>query len=292
MTVAFALLAALGNAVNVITQHIASTSDPQRSTGWRLVVYLFKNPLWLLGWVALLGAFVFQALALHAGQLSVVQTLLITELVFALLLRRIWIRQAISASAWASAALTSAAVAVFLTVAEPRGGHLTPTSGAWLSSILGCGLAAAVAGLLALRGPPARRAALLATSAGMVWALEATFIKSMTDTLVSDGIGGSLARWPIYAVAVGGVVGTLLVQAALHVGPLRASQPFLVIVDPVVSIFLSVHLFDEYFTGGVADLLIGSVAFVVMCVGVVLADADGPRGRRGPAAAVQPTSSG
>ena len=76
MTVAFALLAALGNAVNVITQHIASTSDPQRSTGWRLVVYLFKNPLWLLGWVALLGAFVFQALALHAGQLSVVQTLL------------------------------------------------------------------------------------------------------------------------------------------------------------------------------------------------------------------------
>jgi len=292
MTVAFALLAALGNAVNVITQHIASTSDPQRSTGWRLVVYLFKNPLWLLGWVALLGAFVFQALALHAGQLSVVQTLLITELVFALLLRRIWIRQAISASAWASAALTSAAVAVFLAVAEPRGGHLTPTSGAWLSSILGCGLAAAVAGLLALRGPPARRAALLATSAGMVWALEATFIKSMTDTLVSDGIGGSLARWPIYAVAVGGVVGTLLVQAALHVGPLRASQPFLVIVDPVVSIFLSVHLFDEYFTGGVADLLIGSVAFVVMCVGVVLLTRTVPEDVRGPAAAVQPTSSG
>ncbi len=177
-------------------------------------------------------------------------------------------------------------------MAEPRGGHLTPTSGAWLSSILGCGLAAAVAGLLALRGPPARRAALLATSAGMVWALEATFIKSMTDTLVSDGIGGSLARWPIYAVAVGGVVGTLLVQAALHVGPLRASQPFLVIVDPVVSIFLSVHLFDEYFTGGVADLLIGSVAFVVMCVGVVLLTRTVPEDVQGPAAAVQPTSSG
>ncbi len=292
MTVAFALLAALGNAVNVITQHIASTSDPQRSTGWRLVVYLFKNPLWLLGWVALLGAFVFQALALHGGQLSVVQTLLITELIFALVLRRIWIRQAISASAWASAALTSAAVAVFLTVAEPRGGHLTPTSGAWLSSILGCGLVAAVAALLALRGPPARRAALLATSAGMVWALEATFIKSMTDTLVSDGIGGSLARWPIYAVAVGGVVGTLLVQAALHVGPLRASQPFLVIVDPVVSIFLSVHLFDEYFTGGVPELVVGSVAFVVLCVGVVLLTRTVPEDLQRPAAAAQPTSSG
>jgi len=292
MTVVFALLAALGNAVNVITQHVASTSDPEGSKGWRLVVYLFKNPLWLFGWVALIGAFVFQALALHTGQLSVVQTLLITELVFGLVLRRVWIRQDIGAAAWASAALTAVAVAVFLTVAEPRGGHLTPTSGAWLSSILGCGLAVGAAALLSLRGSPARRAALLAIASGIVWALEATFIKSMTDTLASDGIVGSLERWPIYGVAVGGIVGTLLTQAAIHVGPLRASQPFLVIVDPVVSIFLSVHLFDEYFTGGVGDLAIGSTAFVLMCAGVVLLTRTVPEDVQRPRAAAQPTSSG
>jgi drug/metabolite transporter (DMT)-like permease len=89
---------------------------------------------------------------------------------------------------------------------------------------------------------------LLAISSSVVWALEATFIKTMTDTLTEDGVGGAFLHWPVYAVAIGGVVGTLLAQAALHVGPLRVSQPFLVIVDPLVSILLSVYLFREYFT--------------------------------------------
>ena len=56
MVIVFALLAALSNAVNEATQHIASTAAPTRSSGWRLVVYLFRNPLWLFGWVALAAA--------------------------------------------------------------------------------------------------------------------------------------------------------------------------------------------------------------------------------------------
>jgi hypothetical protein len=65
-------------------------ASPRRpgASGWRLVVYLFRNPLWLFGWVALAGAFVFQALALHDGHISVVQPLLATEPVFTLVLRR------------------------------------------------------------------------------------------------------------------------------------------------------------------------------------------------------------
>jgi hypothetical protein len=33
---------------------------------------------------------------------------------------------------------------------------------------------------------------------------------------------------------------------------------------------LSVHLFDEHFTQDVGDLTIASVAFVAMCVGIVM----------------------
>ena len=270
MNIFFALLAALANAVSTITQHVASTTDTKGITGWRFVRYLAKNPLWLFGWVALLGAFVFQAIALHNGLLSLVQTLLMTELVFALVLRRLWIRQAISAAAWASAGLTCVAVSVFIAVAEPRGGFATPTSGAWASSIVGCGVGAALLALLGTRGSPARRAAFLATAAAVVWALDATFIKAMTDTLTEDGIGGIFLHWPVYAVAAAGIAGTLLVQVTLHVGPLRVSQPLLVIVDPLVSIFLSVHLFDEHFTQDVGDLTVASIAFVALCVGVVM----------------------
>ena len=276
MSVPFALLAALANALSTITQHVASTSDSGGATGWAFVRYLARNPLWLLGWVALLAAFLFQAMALHNGLLSFVQTLLVTELVFALVLRRLWIRQAISPAAWTSALLTCVAVAVFIAVAEPRGGSVTPSSGAWASSILGCGIGAAVLALLGMWGSPARRAALLATAAAIIWALEATFIKAMTDTLTQNGVAGAFLRWPVYAVVVGGVAGTLLVQFALHVGPLRVSQPFLVIVDPLLSIALSVHLFGERFTQDPSALAIAAAAFVAMCVGVFLLTATVP----------------
>jgi len=54
----------------------------------------------------LVGGFVLRALALHNGLLSLVQNLLVTELVFALVIRRLWIRQSIRPLAWGSAALT------------------------------------------------------------------------------------------------------------------------------------------------------------------------------------------
>ncbi len=53
----------------------------------------------------------------------------------------------------------------------------------------------------------------------------------------------------------------------MHVGPLRASQPFIVIVDPIVSIALSVWLFAEHFTADGAVLAVAAVGFAVMCAG-------------------------
>ena len=140
MPVLFALLAAFSNALNVVMQHIASIGDPGHSKGWRFVRYLVSNPLWLLGWVALAGAFVFQALALHNGLMSVVQPLLVTELVFALVLRWVWLHQSIRPVTWWAAILTCVLLALFLAMAEPSGGSALPTSGAWASA------SAAVAG--------------------------------------------------------------------------------------------------------------------------------------------------
>ena len=103
LTVAFALAAALSSAVNLMTQHSASVGAPKGEKGWHLVAYLFRQPPWLLGWIAAAGAFVFQAVALHYGQLSVVQPILVTELVFVLVMRRVWIRQDVARAAWAAA---------------------------------------------------------------------------------------------------------------------------------------------------------------------------------------------
>jgi drug/metabolite transporter (DMT)-like permease len=268
--IVFALIAAFCNAVNEATQHIASTADPRRSSGWQLVLYLFRNPLWLFGWVALIGAFLFQALALHNGLISVVQPLMATELVFMLVLRQFWIHQSIRLITWGAAALTCASLAVFIVASEPRGGQPDPVSHHWFTAILACCAAAALLAILARWGSPGLRAALYASAAAVMWALVATFIKATTDTLTQFGLAGMFTRWPVYALAAGSVAALFLQQAALHVGPLRVSQPFLVIIDPIVSIALSVWLYSEHFTSDAAVLALGATAFAVMCAAVVL----------------------
>ncbi len=245
LAVVFALAAAFSSAANLMTQHAASVGAPKREKGWRLALYLVRQPLWLLGGAAAVGSYAFQALALHSGPLSVVQPVLVTELVFVLVLRRVWIRQDVTRAAWASVSVVCVALAVFLAAAEPTGGKPAPEAAEWLSAGLVFGGTIAVLAVLGRRGPPARRAAVFATAAALTWALEATFLKTVTQDLARSGIGGMLTNWPLYAFIAATVTGTVLQQAALHVGPLSVSQPFLVITDPFASIILSIWLFDE-----------------------------------------------
>ena len=277
LTVVFAVAAAFANAANVMTQHVASFSAPKREKGWRLIGYLFRQPLWLLGWVAAVGGFAFQALALHDGQLSVVQPILVTELVFVLVMRWVWIRQDVSGTAWAAALVVCAALGLFLTVAEPTGGKPSAQTAQWLSALLAFGGAIAVLSVAGMRGSAARRAAMFAVSGGLAWALMAVFLKAATDTLATFGVGGMLTRWSVYALAVAAVAGTLLEQAALHVGPLSVSQPLLVVFNPLASIALSVWLFDERFTASPARITTAVVAFAVMTVGVIVLSRAAPQ---------------
>lgn len=270
MVIVFALLAALCNAVSVTTRHVASVADPHRSAGWRLIIYLLRNPVWLLGWAAQAGAFVFQALALHNGEVSVVQPLLVIELVITLVLRRVWIRQAVRPAAWSGGALACLGLAVFLAVSEPQGGQLTPASRHWTVAIIACAVGVAVLMALGRLGGSGLRAALWGAAAATAWALVAAFIKATTDTITQFGVGGMFTHWPVYALAVSGLAGVLLEQWALQAGPLRVSQPFLVIVDPLVSIILSMWLFGEHFDHDALTVAVAAVAFAVMCAGVVL----------------------
>jgi drug/metabolite transporter (DMT)-like permease len=277
LAVAFALAAAFCNAVNLMTQHSASTGAPKRETGWRLPIYLVRQPLWLVGAVAAVGSFVFQALALHNGLLSVVQPVLVTELVFVLVLRRVWIRQQVARAAWAAVLVVCVALAVFLTVAEPTGGHPAPDTAEWLSAVLVFGGAIAVLAVLGRWGSPVRRAAVFAAAAAFTWAMMAAFLKTATQTLSTSGLGGVLTSWPVYALAAAAVTGTLLEQSALHVGPLSVSQPVLVIIDPFAAIILSVWLFGERFTDSPAKIAIAVLAFAVMAVGVIVLSRTAPK---------------
>ena len=276
MVLVFALLAAWSNAVSVTAQRIASTADALRPAGWRLIFSLVRSPLWLFGLAAQVGAFVFQAIALHIGELSVVQPLLVTELILVLVVRRVWLRQSIALAAWAGAVLASVGLGVFIAAGEPRGGRPVPVGHHWFAVIAPTVAVAAALALAARRGSPSRRAALYAGATGITWALEAAIIKAATDTLTQFGVAGVFLRWPVYALAVSGAAGVLLAQQALHTGPLRISQPITVILNPVVSIALSVWLFGEHFVPDTFLLAAAAAGFAVMSVGVVFLTQNAP----------------
>jgi Bacterial regulatory proteins, tetR family len=67
-------------------------------------------------------------LALHDGHVSVAQPLLATELVFMLILRRVWIHQSIRPITWGATVVTCVSLTVFILAGQPGGGQYTPVS--------------------------------------------------------------------------------------------------------------------------------------------------------------------
>jgi len=239
-----ALLTALANGLGVTAQHIASTSSTHHERGWRFVVFLLRHPLWLVGWVAMGGSLLFQSLALHFAAMSLVQPVLVLELVLALVLRRLWLRQAVTARAWTASLATALSLGVFL-LATTRAGGAPSHEVRWLAPSVWCAVIVAVLVVAGLRGSPSRRAAMWGTATAVLWALEAAYIKQCTDVIAHGGFAGLVTRWPFYAFIVCGITGLVCEQTALHVGPLRSSQTAIVIVDPIVSVALGALIFGE-----------------------------------------------
>ncbi len=271
MSVLFALLAGLSNAGTALFQRVANVSAPKELKTWRQhALYLLRRPLWLMGFACLILTFVFTAVALYFGQLTVVQPLYVTELIFTLALRRLWLRDEIQVRSWAAAGVLCAGLAGFLVIASPKPGDRQPSVEEWLGVLV---VAAFILGALLLgarRGPPARRAALYGSAAGLVWSVDAGVVKAATQVLQSDGWSGLFVHWPVYVLVVSGMLGTLLVQGALKVGPLQASQPAMLIVEPLAGILVGVTLFGEQLANSPAAIAGQCTSLAVMAVGVVL----------------------
>ena len=278
MPVLLALLSALASAIGLVVQRDSSRAAPAGMSAIRLLAHLVRQPLWLLGqgsWVVAIGL---QALALYLGRLSVVQPVLVSELVFVLVIRRLVMHWPVRAAAWGAAALVCLSLSLFLVAAEPRGGHPTPTPSAWLWALAATGGVVVAAVLLGGRRSPVRRAACYATAAATPGCLEASFLKTGRRAHTEQpGPRGSPHRLAGLRAGAGGAASGVLVQTALRIGPLTISQPLLVVVEPAGQCRLSVWLFGEHFTDDPGTVTLGACAFVGIVAGVFLLGSRGPR---------------
>jgi drug/metabolite transporter (DMT)-like permease len=269
--IVFAVLSALSNAGSAVLQRLAVVDRTSEARSlWRTAIDLVRQPVWLLGGLFLIGTFGFQALALYFGPLSVVQPVLVLELIFTLGLRVFLLHDGIASRTWSAALMICLGLGAFLVVASPSEGTHVPNAGQWMLAVGTRALIVVALLLLARYGSAARRAALFGAATAVVWSVDAAFMKQTVDELAHSGLPGLLTHWPLYAMIATGVLGTILLQAAYAVGPLAASQAPLLIVDPLASIVLGVELFHEQLRTGPGYVFGAIVSLAVLGAGVVM----------------------
>ena len=269
--IVFAVLSALSNAGSAVLQRLAVVDRTSEARSlWRTAIDLVRQPVWLLGGLFLIGTFGFQGLALYFGPLSVVQPVLVLELIFTLGLRVFLLHDGIASRTWSAALMICLGLGAFLVVASPSEGTHVPNAGQWMLAVGTRALIVVALLLLARYGSAARRAALFGAATAVVWSVDAALMKQTVDELAHSGLPGLLTHWPLYAMIATGVLGTILLQAAYAVGPLAASQAPLLIVDPLASIVLGIELFHEQLRTGPGYVFGAIVSLAVLGAGVVM----------------------
>jgi drug/metabolite transporter (DMT)-like permease len=267
----FALGAGLCYAIASVFQHRVAAAAPKHlSLSPRLILEVARKPMWLFGIGLDVGAYVLEALALANGSIVLVQTLLVSGLLFALPLSAIGRTDRPGRSEWIAAAAVAGGIAVFLAVGDPTDGHGRATALDWVIAFSIC-ISIIVAMVIATRkAPPHYRALGLAVATGACYAVTAALTKQVVTIIDHHGPEALFMHWPVYALAVFSVTGLILNQSAFNAGHLAASLPALAVTNPILSSILGVALFEESLSAhGVLQYTITGLAVVVMLGGVV-----------------------
>jgi drug/metabolite transporter (DMT)-like permease len=252
LCVLFALLGAASNAAGTVLQRKAALAvPPGDALKPRLMADLVRQPAWLLGICGVVGAALFQALALVAGPLALAQPVFILELPFALLIALPVLHRSLPRSGWSSVACMVAGLVLALASAAPDGGRPQAPMARWIPALALClGAMAAAVGSARHRRSGAARAALLGSAAAVGNALTAALMKSAANTFSDDGFTAFLASWQTYGFALCGIAAVFLLENALQAGSIAASQPALTLGDATVSLLLGVLVYSEHIRTG------------------------------------------
>jgi drug/metabolite transporter (DMT)-like permease len=265
-----AALAAFVNALTSVLQRIGVESAPESTTlRLSLMAHAIRRGIWLIGFALMLVVFGLQATALRFGQLSVVQPVLTTELLFLLLILVVWFRYRLGWKEWLGSITIVVGLGGFFLVAAPKGGNAIPTNHQWLvASVL---LIAIIAGFIvaATRGPRWWRAAAFGAATAVTAAYTAALTKAITN-YTKEGWGHVFTHFQPYMLAITGLGTVFLIQNALHAGPITASRTTMVTINPLVSILLGVTLFADKLRAGAGWVTLEILTMGVLVVGVVI----------------------
>ncbi|MFE6411597.1 DMT family transporter [Streptomyces sp. NPDC057837] len=254
----------------VLQQNAAQRAPLSDFLSFRLLLDLARVPRWLGGIALMVAGMALGAAALGQGELSLVEPLLATNLLFALALSRKQCGRPLGRQGWAGLLLLAGGVTAFVVAGRPEGGTATADPvRQWL--IIGGMIGLAL--ILTARGRRSRLGSgpvLLALAAGLLYGVQDALTRVSGQKAAEDGLAGLLTGWQPYAVLALGVTGLVLVQSAFETASLRKSLPALTAAQPLAGIICGVgFLGDRLRTDAVAlTWEAGGLAAVV--AGIVL----------------------
>ncbi|MFD3455275.1 DMT family transporter [Streptomyces sp. NPDC058691] len=254
-----------------VLQQLAAQRAPLSSfLSFRLLLDLMRMPQWLLGIFLMIFGMVLSALALTKGELSLVEPLTATNLLFAMALSRHLTGQRLGWHGWSGVGLLALGVTAFIAGGRPAGGgHVGGPLRHWLV----IGIVMGVALLLvacARRLRPSPEATVIALAAGLLYGLQDSLTRTSGQIAEEEGVAALLVHWQPYAILGIGLTGLVLVQSAFETAPLRMSLPALTAAQPLAGIACGVGFLGDRLRVSPGALAWEAAGLAAVTLGVVL----------------------
>jgi len=268
LAVVLALAGSACFAVAAVTQQGAAAHLAEgRAFDPVVLVRLGRRPAWLAGLAAVIAGFALQAAALGLGRLVVIEPVLASGLLFALVLAARRDRRPLRRAEWAAALAVVAGLAVFLVAGQPTGGQRTAGV-----AVLGvaAGVAVGLTGLgvlLAGRFVGSRRALLFGVGGGVAAGTTDALVKTVT-VLAAGHLLASFADPRLYLLIAVGLLAYTIQQNGYRAAGLAAFLPAFAVIEPVIGSLLGLIIYHERLRGGPGRIAVEFAACIAATWGI------------------------
>ena len=270
MAYATCLVAALLLGVGFVLQQYAAEQEPEsRFLRLRILTDLLHKPRWLLGIGCMIAGYLFAAWSIDHLELTLVEPMLTTYLVWALVLAVPLSRQPVKVAEVTGALILIAGVAM---VSVSR--SITPVGSdfgsfsQWYAAAIIAGIAFAAV-MIGHRRTGQVRATLTGVSAGLVFGIQDALTRQTLTGLQGNSWTVLFTTWSAYALVGAGIVGIWLMQNAFSAAPLHASLPAIAAGEPLAGIALGIVVFGDRVQLKPDLLAIEAAGIALMIVGVI-----------------------
>jgi drug/metabolite transporter (DMT)-like permease len=255
----------------VLQQRSASRRPSDERMSWKLLRRLAADRTWLLGIGAAALSYGFQAVALTFGPLTLVQPLVVSELLFAVpvsvRLRDLRLRR----REWAAVASVVTGLAIGIVAADPQRGHPVQPASTWAPALGGVMLLVVGSLVAAKKVSGPIKASAFALAGACTMGLQSA-LYAATLVYLRKELWGVFLHWETWLLIVASLGGMFLIQNAFQSGPLAASTPLIDSVLPLVAIALGVGLFGETIRTSWWGLAGATLGLLLLVAGIVTLD--------------------